>query len=964
MEQREPTFGEGLSSQPADATRSISDAGPAQQANAAAEQADRPIPGRMFGPYRIERLLGSGGMGEVYEAEHMEDGHRVALKVLSPQFFLSQEHHERFLREGRLAAAISHPRSLYVYGTEEIAGLPLISMELAPGGTLRERVDSEGPMPPTEAVSAILQVIDGLEAAHAAGIIHRDVKPSNCFLDWDGGIKIGDFGLAIPTASDREEQITTTGTFIGTPAYASPEQIRGSKLDHRSDIYSLGGTLYYLLTGRIPFEGKSGLTLMAAILEDLPTEPHIIRPEISKKLAAVVMRCLAKRPDERFASYKELREALAPFIPAEQRSASLLARAGAGSLDFFLLMTVAMMPAVVRHHVLKPQPFEVLIGFTLVIIASAVIDGLKGISIGRWIAGVRLAAGTGRPPGIPRALGRCAIFWVGPFVGALIVALFGESHSRFTKLLDSYGEWTPLLLFVTARRGNGWSGVHDLFTACRTLKPVRDLQRASSVASGASLDPELEAEGLGPYLLLGGSVSGDVRRAFDPRVRRRIWIHRKAAGAPSIPEARRRLNRTTRPRWLHGRRVEDEAWDAYEAIEGTSYLDEVVRSVPWRRVRGWLIDLAQELAAASTEQTGAPCLRLDHIWIAKDDHAVLLDFPSDGIREGSRHDRASSSEDAPAAAAFLRNVAVTALSGCGNPAESRKEHPWRVLPLHASELLRRLEQEPRVPIEEIRGLLRQAGSGSDSIPRSWRFVQYGIFVIGVAICIGFAQLGATATNENDVITYAVRYRSLEKDAKNGVPEAVAERRSLGVYVAGKLRGAGSDSSVTQRLQRISAVKDLLAANPSPSNSEMARAEEQLRPFLEKTRREKAESKTPIHMAKRFLEGFVASSTFIMIVKILLALVLPARLAWGPRACVVVTSDGRPAARLRAFFRMLVAGAPVLLAAVPTIGHVSKKIPYAVTPIMILVLLVGIAWSIASPSRGLHDRIAGTWLVPK
>src|SRR5689334_7546983 len=140
--------------------------------------------GQSWGPYRIGRLLGRGGMGEVHEAEHVDSGRRIALKVLRSRLHDADER-ARFLREGQLAASISHPHTVYIFGSEEIAGAPVISMELLPGGTLKDRVAAEGPLPPAVAVSAVLDIIGGLDAAQAAGILHRDIKPSNCFVDND-----------------------------------------------------------------------------------------------------------------------------------------------------------------------------------------------------------------------------------------------------------------------------------------------------------------------------------------------------------------------------------------------------------------------------------------------------------------------------------------------------------------------------------------------------------------------------------------------------------------------------------------------------------------------------------------------------------------------------------------------------------------------------------------------------------
>ncbi len=182
--------------------------------------------GHQFGPYRIERLLGRGGMGEVYEAEHVEHGRRVAIKVLN-QALTDPKDRARFLREGQLAASISHPNTVYIFGSEEIKGTPVIAMELLPAGTLKGRVRAHGPLAPAEAIDAILQVVAGLDAAQAGGILHRDIKPSNCFVDRDGTVKVGDFGLSISTLARDVTQLTIAGTFRGTPQFAPPGTAQG-----------------------------------------------------------------------------------------------------------------------------------------------------------------------------------------------------------------------------------------------------------------------------------------------------------------------------------------------------------------------------------------------------------------------------------------------------------------------------------------------------------------------------------------------------------------------------------------------------------------------------------------------------------------------------------------------------------------------------------------------------------------
>ena len=287
---------------------------PAMAGASAAPVAARPLVGRRLGPYVVRSVLGVGGMGEVYEAEHLDTHRRVALKVLNHTLGTEADR-LRFLREGQLAASINHPNSLCIFGTEEIDGRLAISMEIANGGTLKDVVHAGGPMPVAAAVDAILQVINGLEAAAAAGVLHREIKPSNCFVDGDGGVKIGDFGLSIATAGQGETQLTVPGTLLCTPAFAPPEQIRGGTLDVRSDIYSTGATLYYVLTGQPPFAGDGVVQLVADVLERDADSPTRLTPDLPHGLATIVQRCLAKDPAARLGRWEFLFMASAPRIP-------------------------------------------------------------------------------------------------------------------------------------------------------------------------------------------------------------------------------------------------------------------------------------------------------------------------------------------------------------------------------------------------------------------------------------------------------------------------------------------------------------------------------------------------------------------------------------------------------------------------------------------------------------------------
>jgi len=241
-------------------------------------------PGSVLGPYRTVALLGQGGMGMVYEAEEIETGRRVALKVLSAERRRDVDR-ERFQHEGRLAASLNHPHCVFIFGAWEIDGELVIAMELM-RHTLAAWPKRHEPLAATAAVDAILDVIAGLDAAAHAGILHRDVKPSNCFVDDDGRVKIGDLGISISAHVGTDSSQRSSGMrVVGTPAYASPEQLRGQTLDARSDIYGVGATLYELVTGHVPFEREDLMALLMAVANEPPRAPHLVSPTVAAATA-------------------------------------------------------------------------------------------------------------------------------------------------------------------------------------------------------------------------------------------------------------------------------------------------------------------------------------------------------------------------------------------------------------------------------------------------------------------------------------------------------------------------------------------------------------------------------------------------------------------------------------------------------------------------------------------------------
>ncbi|MEX2560363.1 MAG: protein kinase, partial [Pirellulales bacterium] len=534
--------------------------------------------GEQFGSYRIGRLLGKGGMGAVYEAEDGRSGRRVALKVLNHKL-QSTEHRQRFLREGRLAAAVNHPNNVYIYGTEEIEGTPVIAMELAGGGTLQERVKRDGPLAIGEAVDVVLDMIAGLEAAQAAGVLHRDVKPANCFVDADGTVKIGDFGLSISSTLRGDTNLTHSGVFLGTPAFSSPEQLRGDELDVRSDIYSVGVTLYYLLTGETPFQATQMVQLLATVLERPAPSPRSQRPGIPAGLARIVRRSLAKQSTHRFRNYDELRQALLPYRSAAPTPGTVGFRVLASGIDFVVLALLsALLPllwvrdmAAWRLHfdalsTPGPQPSAQLmwlsgLGMLLYLIYFALPEGIWGAAAGKAICRLRVVGPAREAPGICRALLRTAIFaaagwlpwWVlYGFDPAFALQLFAfEADTLLGTVLALVCSSLFFLLFVTMRRHNGYAGAHELASGTRVVR-VPAVQRRPALSSADDPLPEIPGEGrIGPYHVLAPLDSApphELILAYDTRLLRKVWIHKRSAGEPSLPPELRELARIGRLR--------------------------------------------------------------------------------------------------------------------------------------------------------------------------------------------------------------------------------------------------------------------------------------------------------------------------------------------------------------------------------------------------------------------------------
>jgi serine/threonine-protein kinase len=254
------------------------------------------------GRYRIVRKLGSGGMADVYLAEDEELGRRIAIKILNDRHANDEQFVERFRREAKNAAGLSHPNIVSIYDRGEAEGTYYIAMEYLDGRSLKELVVARGPLPIGDAIDATRQVLSALRFAHRKGVVHRDIKPHNVMADADGRLKVTDFGIARAGVS----QMTEAGSIIGTAQYLSPEQARGAAVDQRSDLYSVGVVLYEMLTGKTPFTGETPVEIAMKHLSDPPRPPSLERPDISPDLDMVVLRALAKNTDDRYQTAEEM----------------------------------------------------------------------------------------------------------------------------------------------------------------------------------------------------------------------------------------------------------------------------------------------------------------------------------------------------------------------------------------------------------------------------------------------------------------------------------------------------------------------------------------------------------------------------------------------------------------------------------------------------------------------------------
>ena len=855
-------------------------------------------PGQRFGPYLIVRPLGKGGMGQVYEAEETESGRRVAMKILS-RGLGDDEERDRFLSEGRLAASLSHQNTVYVFGTTEVQGFPVIAMELAPGGTLKD-VLGNGALPPfATAVDAILQVIAGLEAAASIGILHRDIKPSNCFVHADGRVLVGDFGLSVATSS-RGGETRSKGTILGTPGFASPEQLRGDALDVRSDIYSVGATLFYLLAGRAPFDDQSTTALLTRVANEPPPSLTALRADVPRRLALVVSKCLAKTAGERYSGYPALAAALKPFSSARLKPAPLVRRMLAGWIDISLVawpiiplkQYAGLLPLSPSHP--ADAAIVAAAAIAVMVLYYGLFEGRLGATPGKALFGLRVVDAANEPPGISQAMVRALAFGLPLQLFARTVAylaLRAEPEVSVKIVTLTAAAACLAVLFSIARRSNGFTALHDRATGTRVVvkRQVTEARHRQDRTAADAVPPSGDTR-IGPYLVPAGTAwpvdTAVSIEGHDDRLGRRVWLDLLPPGSPALSPLRRDLGRPGRARWLGGRRNGDECWDAYEGIDGDPIHEAAARPQPWYRVRHWLDDLAHEMAAG-LDDGSLPPLHPRRVWIDRDDRGRILDWTDPGSGRSS-FDPDAVPADLRSAQALLYGASVGALLGVapagpepGRGGEAQELKPATPLPMTARKLLLSLRDGAFQSSTALRDGVAAAVAGPAAFPSKRRAMQIGA-------CALLPLLTVAVT-----LTTIVFNRNKAEVASILTPLAMWET-ALAV-VAGMF---------------------LVVAFFAMFGAFFARGGLTLRAF----------------------------------------------------GAAVVNRRGEPASRFRALWRAAIAWSLVPVAVAVVSGDKSPgdlPLPTVILHSLPMALFAaGAVWAILRPGRGIQDRIAGTWIVPR
>ena len=953
--------------------------------------APEPAP-KEVGGYKLLKLLGAGGMGAVYEAESPA-GNRVAVKLLSSRLASNPSSVERFRQEGRLASQLAHPRCVFVLSADTDAGRPYIVMELMPGRTLKDLVEERGTLTPHAAVARTLDIIDGLAEAHRVGMIHRDMKPSNCFLTPDDRVKVGDFGLS-KSLGGRGANLTQTGAFLGTVLFASPEQIRGEPLDYSSDVYSVAATLYFLLTGEAPFQHDNAAAALARAISEPPPRVRAKRKDVSAQLERIILKGLERDRTRRWQSLDDLREALVALLPERARAARPRALVAAYFLDFVIVTVALIAPWEMLQKAFGSLKFGPVgidpIGWALTIGYFALCEGLFGTTVGKSLIGLRVSrVGQTGPPGIPRALLRSLVFalmWVWVLDGArLAVLLVRSGEQALGGGFSLFALGTGFAAFaVQLRRRWGFRGLHDFASGCHvTQRPLPTRKMRLAIQQPTPLDAILPA----PLDALPDTVGGFVVRGRltvesngeqvwlgeDRALGRAVLLWMRPWGSaalgadPARPTRLRRLGAGTTG-WA-GAGYE---WTAFAAPVGGP-LAEAVRPgapLPWADARTVLEQLTDEFRAAEADGTLPPRLALDHIWVEPNGRVQLLDFPLCAARYRPNEP-----------CAVLREAAALTIEGHPRTSTGAVAAP---LPAHALVVLNKLFGSD-VPLEEFQQELAETHAHRPEVTPAARAGHLGLQALLLA-----APLGAMLVLTFTLSVWLALGAEIKADAARRAAAALAdpaERAKLGTTGDREMEAALANPRAPVRATDFAAratteadtrtgslllLQQRIAANvrntPAFANSRGTAQSLAVREFvLWAGERDGSAGRTDPG------GGAGVGPALVFFAVMMLGLIAFAALSRGGVSMVlagiaIVRTDGRPATRAQCALRAVLVWAPVvaLLLGSTLLQIYAPGLPYLAAGAFLLAVVLLPAYAVLAlryPTRPPQDRAVGTFLVP-
>jgi serine/threonine protein kinase len=979
------------------------------------------------GAYRLVRFLGAGGMGQVYEAEGVDSGQRVAVKLLAGRLAANPAAVERFRQEGRVASQISHPHCVFVLGADADpdAGRPYIVMELMPGKTLKELVDGAGPLPPREAILRTLDVIAGLAEAHRAGVIHRDVKPSNCFLTADDRVKVGDFGLSksLEPMPEQQQNLTRSGDFLGTVLFAAPEQIRGEPVSYESDVYSVAATLFFLLTGRAPHQEVSVTASLAKAVSEEAPPARRFNPQVPRELDRLIARGLAKDRDRRFATLDEFGDALRQLLPELQQPARPRVLVLAYLVDTFLLQLLIAPAEYLRHLLLPGDPGEGLSynlaeltwpAVAVTVVYFTLFEGLTGATPGKRLLRLRVCRlGQTAPPGLRAAVVRTVVF------NAVWWLMF-QVPEWALEGLGVYGAPIAVVGFVGGlvallcqlrRTADGWRGVHDLAAGTRAVQRPRPVERTRLVSRFP--DPlerivpaatPLPAE-VGGFTVRGKLADlpdgGEVWAAEDKGLARRVLVRLLPPGADEPPSdetpprpARLRVVEHGWLEWGGANRV----WVGYAAPAGAPLADvtSVAKPLAWGDARPILEQLADELAADPTVGAAA----VEQVWVEPAGRVQVVPFP---LPLGSGRSPVSRVKPAADPLRLIREVTTLTLEGAARADGGRVAAP---IPPHASRITDRLFAADG--FDGLGPLRRELADSHSHPPRVTAGLRAGhLTVQGFLLALGLLVMALSG----GLYSFGVAIQTVGEGRQAESMAALLRTPDGPARVAADARRLKSADSSPGRTPTVRTVVDRAERAVAPD--QLPRTLAQLDALAARQEQEEVTARRTLNRPERAalnrFERFIARETAAeqgvspLLLSLLLqraddprdriaqardwlrpkcvvgilvwpliwagfALVFRGGIAWSLAGLTLVRADGRRAGRLRWFARELLVWLPftlLMLAAlwVQVAWPTWVFVRTAVWLAGLLLLPVSVWLALREPARPPQDRVMGTHLVP-